>query len=136
QHVPAPKPLANGNGIAAHRSDLWYAASNTNGLWRYNAPADQFTEFVAPTPAATPFDVAVAADGIVWFTGAAGAIGRLDPQSGTITETPVPGGRPPRQIAIATDGSVWFTERFNNAVGRLDPATNAVTEFPLAPGGG
>jgi streptogramin lyase len=91
-----------------------------------------------PTPGANPFDVAVDANGVVWFTEFhAGAIGRLDPATGTITETPVPNNGGPQHIAIATNGSVWFTERFNHRIGRLDPSNNQVTQFPtLTPSAG
>ena len=133
--VVVPNSLANGNGIAARGDDIWFAAFNTNSIWRYNTLSGAFTEFPVPTPAATPYDVAVDANGIVWFTEFhANQIGRLVPATGTITETPVTGS--PRGIAIAVDGSVWFTERFNDNVGRLNPATNQVTLFPLAAGAG
>jgi virginiamycin B lyase len=94
-----------------------------------------------PTPGANPYDVAVDASGTVWFTEFhANQIGKLDPDTGTITETAVSGS--PRHIAIATDGSVWATERFQpsvtdpSVVWRLDPATNQVTDFPLSLGAG
>jgi len=128
--VVVPNSLANGNGIAAHGSSIWFGAFNTNSVWRYDELSGQFTEFPLPTGAANPYDVAVDANGIVWFTEfGANQLGRLDPQTGVITETPLQGG--PRGIAIATDGSVWFTERFINVVGFLDPATNQVTEFSV-----
>jgi streptogramin lyase len=129
---------ANGNGVAASGSSVYFAAFNTNSIWRYDAANDSFTEFPIPTPGSIPFDVAAAADGTVWFTEfGADQIGRLNPATGVITETSVGGGpNGPREIAIATDGKVWFTKRFDNSVGFLDPATNAVTEFALAPGGG
>jgi virginiamycin B lyase len=82
--------------------------------------------------------VAVDADGIVWFTesGESGAIGRLDPTTGTFTETPVPGGSP-RHIAVSSDGKVWFTDRFNHRVGYLDPSDEEVTQFDtLTPNAG
>ena len=125
---------ALGNGVAAHGDTIWYTDFNNNSLWRYNVSAGDFTQFVVPTPGASPFDVAVAPDGTVWFTEpGAQAIGRLDPVTGAFTETPVPVGTP-RQIDISSDGKVWFTERFTpQAVGRLDPANNnEVTVFPLA----
>lgn len=133
--VVPPNSLANGNGVAASGTAVYYAAFNTNSIWRYDAGTGAFTEFPVPTPGATPFDVAVAADGAVWFTEfGADALGRLDPATGVITETPVGNGpNGPRGIAIGTDGKVWFTKRFENSVGFLDPATNAVTTFPLAP---
>ncbi len=132
----ADASLANGNGIAAHGSDIWFAAFNTNSIWRFNTVTNAFTEFVPPTAVSDPYDVAVDANGNVWFTEQVntGQIGRIDAVSGAITERAL--ANVPRQITIATDGTVWFTERFANMVGRLTPSTNAVAEFSLGPGTG
>jgi streptogramin lyase len=117
----------NGNGLDAHGDDIWFADFNNHSVWRYDIPTDAFSEF--PAPNTVPLDVAVAENGIVWFTDANGQIGRLDPDTGDITEIDVDGF--PREINIASDGAVWFTERFTpQAVGRLDPDTNNVTLFP------
>ena len=133
--IAMPNTSAIGNGIAAHGDDIWVTDFNNNSIWRFNAPLGTFTQFPIPTAGANPYDVTVDANGIVWFTEAfVNQIGRIDAQSGGITETAVPG--PPRQIAIATDGTVWFTERFANAVGSFDPVASQVTEFPLAPDAG
>ena len=121
----------NGNGMDAHDNDIWFADFNNRSVWRYDIPTDAFTEF--PAPNTVPLDVAVAANGVVWFTDANGQIGRLDPASEAVTEIDVEGF--PREINVASDGAVWFTERFApQAVGRIDPATNAVTLFPVAGG--
>jgi virginiamycin B lyase len=133
-------PITNaiGNGIAAHGDDIWFTDFNNNSLWRYNTASGDFTEFPVPTLGANPYDVAVDADGIVWFTesGESGAIGRLDPTTGAFTETPVPGGSP-RHIAVSSDGKVWFTDRFNHRVGYLDPSNDEVTQFDtLTPNAG
>jgi len=135
--VAPPDTGANGNGVAVHGTDIFFAAFNTNSIWRYDTLTDTFSEFVIPTLSATPYGVAVDAAGIVWFTEfGANQIGRLDPTSGVITETPLNNAsNGPRGIAIATDGKVWFTKRFSNVVGFFDPATNAVTEFPLPTSG-
>jgi len=129
---------ALGNGVAAHGNTVWYTDFNNNSLWGYDVTDNRFTQFQVPTPGANPFDVAVDDNGIVWFTEFhAGAIGRLDPATGIITEMPVPNNGGPQHIAIATDGSVWFTERFNHRIGRLDPSNNQVTQFPtLTPSAG
>ncbi len=117
----------NGNGLDAHGDDIWFADFNNHSVWRYDIPTDAFTEF--PAPNTIPLDVAVAENGIVWFTDANGQIGRLDPDTGVVTEIDVDGL--PREINIASDGAVWFTERFTpQAVGRIDPDTNNVTLFP------
>ncbi|MGH8879278.1 MAG: virginiamycin B lyase family protein, partial [Stackebrandtia sp.] len=114
-----------GGGIASHGSDLWGASAFRDVLWRYNVSTGAFTQF----PAANPGDIAVDADGIVWFT-APGAIGRFDPATGTTTSTPVSGASL-THIAIAADRKVWFTDRINDTVGYLDPAnSNRVSQFP------
>jgi streptogramin lyase len=136
--VVPPNSLANGNGVAARGNDVYFAAFNTNSIWRYNAATGAFTEFPIPTAGSTPYDVAVGVDGTVWFTEfGANKIGKLVPSTGVITETPlVASSNGPRGIALGTDGKVWFTKRFDNSVGFLEPATNAVTEFPLSAGAG
>lgn len=117
---------ANGNGIARHGDDIWYADFNNDSLWRYNVTSGNFTQFEVPN---NPSDVAVDANGIVWYTAnSPNAIGRLNPADGTITETPIPAT--PNKLAIATDGKVWYTERIADHIGRLDPSNNQVTRFP------
>jgi streptogramin lyase len=119
----------NGNGLDAHGDNIWVTDFNNHSVWRYDILTGQFTQFSTPTPGSTPLDVAVDANGIVWFTEGVGQIGRLNPTTGGITEIDVDGF--PREINIASDGAVWFTERFTpQAVGRLDPDANKVTLFP------
>ena len=119
---------ANGSGIAAHGSDIWYADFNSDSLWRYDTTTGNFTQFPVPEPS----DVAVDEDGIVWFAATSDqAIGRLDPVTGNVTLTQTD-TLVPRAIAVAADGDVWFSARFvPQGVGELDPDTNNVREFPL-----
>jgi streptogramin lyase len=123
----------NGDGIARHGDDIWINDFNNDSLWRYNVTSGNFTQFEEPN---NPSDVAVDANGIVWYTAnSPNAIGRLNPADGAITETPVPAQ--PWQIAIATDGKVWYTERIADHIGRLDPSNDQLTRFPtLTPGAG
>jgi len=126
--VPLPNSSALGGNLAVHGNDVWITDFNNDSLWRYNITSGQFTQFPVPEPA----DVAVDSLGRVWFTAPLiGAIGQLDPATGTVTSTDV-GGLIPRELAVATDGQVWFTARFTpQGVGRLDLNTNMVTTFPL-----
>jgi streptogramin lyase len=126
-------PFSVGDSLARRGDDLWINDFNTGSIWRYNIAtvgSEAFTEF--PT-GGTPADVAVDAQGIVWFTGTdangEGQIGRLNPRNGRVTATPVTGSRP-GHMAIGSDGKVWFTDRFNHRVGYLDPSNrNQVTQF-------
>jgi len=124
--IPMPNSIALAGDIAVHGNEIWITDFNNDVLWRYDVAAGQFTQFDVPEPS----DVAVGADGTVWFTASLDqAIARLDPSTGAVSLTTVTGF--PRQITVADDGIVWFTERFTpQAVGRLDPATGAVTELP------
>jgi virginiamycin B lyase len=114
--VRTAKHLANGNGVTVSGTGVFFAAFNTNSIWRYDTASGVFTEFPIPTAGATPSDVATAADGAVWFSEAgANRLGRLDPATGAVTEFALPGGpNGPRGITIATDGKVWFTKRFDH----------------------
>jgi len=117
----------NGNGLDAHGDDIWIADFNNAVIHRYNVQTGVFSEYATTSPT---FDVAVAPNGIVWFTEGDGRIGRLNPATtGVPTEINVEGA--PREINVASDGAVWFTERFSQAVGRINPATNAVQMFPV-----
>ena len=79
-----------------------------------------------------PHDVAVTADGTVWYTAQhSGEIGRLDPKTGRVTEVPLPQGAHPHGVVIGPDGAPWVTEAGLNAIVRVDPATLKVTTFPL-----
>ncbi len=129
--IPIPNSAALAGNLDVHGSDIWITDFNNNSIWRYSIATGVFTQFLVPTPAATPADVVVDAAGIVWFTESGGGnIGRLNPTRGTITETAT--GVFPQGIAIAADGQIWFTSRFvPEAVGRLNPATNFVTVFPV-----
>ena len=130
-------PFSVGDSLARRGDDLWINDFNTGSIWRYNIKNDVFTEF--PT-GGTPADVAVNAQGIVWFTGTdangEGQISSLNPRNRRITATPVTYSAPdtrsaPGHMAIASDGKVWFTDRFNHRVGYLDPSNrNQVTDFP------
>jgi streptogramin lyase len=113
-----------GGGIASHGNDLWGASSFRDLLWRYNLVTGEFTEF----PVVDPGDVAVDADGIVWFA-APSAVGRFDPVTGATTTTPVPDTNL-THVAVASDGKVWFTDRFNHTVGFLDPVNGNQEQFP------
>src|SRR5215217_3252889 len=52
--------LANGAGIDAHGTDVWYADFNNDSLWRYDTTSGGFTQFNVPEPS----DVAVDENGI------------------------------------------------------------------------
>ncbi len=79
-----------------------------------------------------PHDVAVAPDGIAWFSGQRyGIAGKVDPATGNVTRIPLGKNSAPHGVVIGPDGAPWFTDGGQNAIVRVDPATSAVRVWPL-----
>jgi virginiamycin B lyase len=81
-----------------------------------------------------PHAVLASADGTVWYTAQyGGALGRLDPLSGTIDHIPLPAGAQPHDLIQAADGALWVADAGLNAIVRVDPASREVQTFTLPP---
>jgi virginiamycin B lyase len=79
-----------------------------------------------------PHDVAPAPDGTVWYTAqGSGELGRLDPETGKVTEVPLGDGSSPHGVIVGPDGAAWVTDGGLNAIVRVDPRTHEVKRFPL-----
>jgi virginiamycin B lyase len=97
------------------------------------APAEVSTQaYTLPNGGGSPHDVAVSADGIVWYTAQrVGKLGRLDPTTGKVELVPLGDGAAPHGVVIGPDGAPWVTEGGTNAIVRADPRTREVTRWPL-----
>lgn len=85
-----------------------------------------------PKGGGSPHDVAVGADGIVWYTAQRdGKLGRLDPETGKVELVPLGRGAAPHGVIIGPDGAPWVTEGGTNAIVRVDPRTREVKSWPL-----
>src|SRR5918997_922807 len=101
-------------------------------------PESCLAAFTFPVlPGEHPHDVAPAADGQhIWYTAQhAGALGLLDPVSGTIETIPLGEGSSPHGVVVAPDGAAWVTDTGLNAIVRVDAQTLEVRRFPLPAGG-
>jgi virginiamycin B lyase len=79
-----------------------------------------------------PHDVAVGADGIVWYTAQRnGALGRLDPASGQVDLIALGSGSAPHGVIVGPDAAPWITDGGLNAIVRVDPRTREVKRWPL-----
>src|SRR5262245_60927478 len=88
--------------------------------------------YALPAGGGYPHDVAVGADGIVWYTAQRnGALGRLDPATGKVDLIPLGAGAAPHGVIIGPDGAPWVTEGGTNAIVRVDPKTREVKRWPL-----
>lgn len=114
---------------------IWIAESGSNSIGLYDPAGGTFTHYPIPTAGVQPYDVALDANGNVWFTEYMGdAVGVLYP-NGSIVEFPLPQkGSAPYDI-IYDSGMLWFTEVNGNVLGSVDPATGTIVEH-LIPSAG
>ena len=94
----------------------------------------EVTSRVYPLPrgGGAPHDVAVGADGAVWYTAQRdGKLGRLDPATGKVELVPLGEGAAPHGVIIGPDGAPWVTEGGTNSIVRVDPQTREVKRWPL-----
>jgi virginiamycin B lyase len=91
--------------------------------------------FSLPKGGGAPHDVAVGADGIVWYTAQHdGKLGRLDPATGSVDLVPLGRGSSPHGVIVGPDGAPWITDSGMNAIVRVDAKTREVKSWPLPQG--
>jgi virginiamycin B lyase len=78
--------------------------------------------------------------GVLWFTGQAGVLGRLDPKAGRVEVFDAPRGPGPYGITTTPDGQLFYASLAGSHIGRIDHRTGVaeVLEPPTrdqAPGG-
>ena len=96
------------------------------------AGADVTVRAYAVPAGGHPHDVAVGAEGIVWYTAQrSGHLGRLDPATGAVELIALGPGAAPHGVVVGPDGAPWVTEGGTNAIVRVDPRTRAVRSWPL-----
>jgi virginiamycin B lyase len=77
-------------------------------------------------------DVAPTDSGTVWFTSQrSGAVGCLEPKSGSVRLVDLGKGAAPHGVIIGPDGAPWVTDGGQNAIARVDPADARVALFRL-----
>ena len=79
-----------------------------------------------------PHDIALGADGNMWFTVSnTSKIGKID-TSGNVTEYSTPTADSAPTTITSGPGGMWFTEASVGQIGRIAP-DGTITEFPLPP---
>jgi virginiamycin B lyase len=89
--------------------------------------------YALPSGGGSPHDVAVGADGIVWYTAQrVGKLGRLDPATGKVELIPLGDGSAPHGVIMGPDGAPWVTDSGLNAIVSVDPRrSDEVKRYPL-----
>jgi virginiamycin B lyase len=81
-----------------------------------------------------PHDPAVAPDGYIWYTGqTANTLGRLNPDTGSVTEYPLPTPRSgPHGLVADAEGHIWYTGNTAGLIGLLWPPNGHIIEFRIS----
>ena len=91
-----------------------------------------FTQWQTPTLGQRSRDPIETVDGSIWWAGQrANLIGRIDPNSGQMTEYPLPENAMPHTVTTDNNGNIWYTGNKNGTVGKLDSKTGEITEFAM-----
>jgi virginiamycin B lyase len=107
----------------------WVTDSGLNAIVRVDGETFAVETWPLASGDANLNTAAFAPDGVLWFTGQSGIVGRLDPATqppGTILETvEAPKGRGPYGIAVTPDGEVYFASLAGSYLGRVVPGEGA-----------
>jgi len=117
-----------GLGQAARRGTLATQSPDAE-----TPPGECLTVETFPVPAGEhPHDVAPAIDGRIWYTAQhTGALGLLDPETGSIESIPLGTGSAPHGVIVGPDGAAWVTDGGLNAMVRVDADSFEIGQFPI-----
>ncbi len=122
-------PLGEGSSphgvVVGPDGAAWVTDTGLNAIVRVDAESRELATWPLAGPNANLNTAAIGSDGIVWFTGQNGIVGRLDPATmppGTALEPlPAPRGQGPYGIDVTPDGAVYFVSLAGSYLGRIVP---------------
>jgi virginiamycin B lyase len=115
----------------------WITDGGQNAIVRVDVNTLGVDVFRLPGPQANLNTATFDGRGVLWYTGQAGYIGRLNPADGVVTQVEAPRGRGPYGIATAPDGTVYYASLAGSYLGRIDNDEGAVTVLdPPTPSSG
>jgi virginiamycin B lyase len=117
----------------------WITDGGLNAIVRVDPDTREVETFALPAafPNANLNTATFDANGVLWFTGQAGVVGRLDPADGVPEAFAAPRGRGPYGIATSATGEVHYASLAGHHVARIDVDSAEVTVIePPRPGQG
>ena len=111
----------------------WVTDGGLNAIVRVDPATLGVTRFPLPDDArgADLNTAAFDGNGVLWFTGQAGWLGRLDPRTRKVGVFRAPRGRGPYGIHALARGPVYFVSLAAGFLGRIDPVSSGVTVIDL-----
>src|SRR5438270_9458024 len=124
--------IALGPGAAPHGVTVgpdgaaWVTEGGQNAICRY-MPGNRRVElfFVTCKPNANLNTATFDTQGMLWFTGQAGVIGRFDPKTKDMKAWDAPRGSGAYGIAATPQGTVWYVSLAGNYLAQIDTTSGA-----------
>lgn len=120
-------------GVIPVGKDVWIVDAWGESVGRLDPATSTYTRIKFPR--FTEPALGAYRDGALWFTQLGAGIAKYEPDTGKLTEWPLPVAVVPRGIALEDKPGggfyVWFTEKVGGKIGRLDPATNEIVKYQL-----
>ena len=119
--------------IADAAGNAWITDQGLDAIVRVDRTTEAVSVYPVPIPDSNPNTAVFDQRGVLWFTGAGGSYGRVDPATGRVDAWPAARGggigtsSGPYGITVTPDGVVWFVSLRGGYLGRVDPATGALT---------
>jgi virginiamycin B lyase len=130
-------PLGAGSSphgvVADAAGNAWITDQGLDAIVRVDRVTEAVTVYPVPLTDSNPNTAAFDERGRLWFTGAGGSYGRVDPASGRVEAWPAARGggmaaaSGPYGITVTPDGVVWFVSLRGGYLGRVDPTSGALT---------
>ena len=122
-------PLGEGSAphgvIVGPEGDAWVTDGGLNAIVRVDAETHEVSVWPLAGANANLNTAVFDDDGVLWYTGQNGIVGRLDPETtppGTVLEpAPAPRGQGPYGIAATPAGEVYFASLAGSYLGRVVP---------------
>ena len=137
--VATPNARPCGMALSADGQAVFVDLFGTNKIAGIDRRSMTIKEYPLPDGGSRPRRIAVSGD-FVWYSDySRGRLGRLEPNTGKVTEYPSPGGAQSQPYAItALNGIVWYVESGvqPNVLVRFDPATEKFQTWAIPSGGG
>jgi len=127
---PTGVTLGSIGEIAITGDNVWFSEPLSAKIGRLHWPTGVLSEFSLPISGSTPKEIALDPSGVIWFVDDKnGALGRLDPQSQSVTEFAQPTQYRPRCLAAASTGLIWFCT--DAGLGGFDQSSGQTTIHSL-----
>lgn len=124
ESVPLGEGSAPHGVIVGPDGGAWVTDGGLNAIVKVDADSHELSLYPVPGGNANLNTAAIDPDGVVWFTGQNGIVGRVDParhQPGDEAEIiDAPRGRGPYGITVTPDGVVYFASMAGSYLGRIE----------------